>query len=177
MTRSVGTGTEFAHRRLEFVSTAQMSLDARSVNGSPRMNTVHLIGDLALIGVGVTFAIAGYVLGYLFVIVGILFLVFSQVEPVQRWLVTRYLGSLLGQPVTVDIDDESLRFASPLASTTIPWSTVTAVRSNETTVVFIRDRAVVGYIPASAFASNDERVAFVGYARAHVAGERPVSRG
>jgi hypothetical protein len=164
-------------RPLKFVSTAQMSLDARAVFGNPRLNTFHLIGDLALVVGGVGFAIAGYAVGSLIAIFGILLLLFSQVEPIQRWLVTRRYGSLLGRHVTVEIDEIGLRFTSDLLASQVPWSTLTAVRMNEQTVVFRRDRVSLGYIPASAFSSNEERLEFVRFARDHIAGERRISHG
>jgi ABC-type multidrug transport system fused ATPase/permease subunit len=166
-----------AFRPLKFVSTAQMSLDARAVFGNPRLNTFHLIGDLAVIVVGIALAMAGYTIGSLIAIIGVLFLLFSQVEPIQRWLVMRRYGSLLGRPVTVEIDENGLRFTNDLLASQVPWSTLTAVRANERTVVFLRERAMLGYIPASAFSSDEERLEFVRYARDHVAGEPRVSRG
>jgi hypothetical protein len=72
---------------LEFVSSAQMSVDAQAALGSPTMNTFHLIGDTALILVGLAFALAGYVLGYFAIILGLLFLFVSQVAPFQRLMV------------------------------------------------------------------------------------------
>ena len=166
-----------AFRPLMFVSTAQMSLDARAVFGNPRLNTFHFIGDLALIVGGIGLAIAGYTVGSLLAIIGVLFLLFSQVEPIQRWLVTRRYGSLLGRHVTVEIDEIGLRFTNDLLASQIPWSTLTAVRANEQTVVFLRERAVLGYIPAIAFSSDKERLEFVRYARDHTAGKRRVSHG
>jgi hypothetical protein len=162
---------------LEFVTTAQMSVDAQSAAGSPTMNMFHVIGDTAVIIVGLVFAFAGYVLGYLAIIVGVLFLFVSQVAPFQRWLVTRYRGEMLGQPVTVDIDDSELRFTSPLISTTVPWSTITEVRASDRSVAFLRGRSPVGYLPAVAFAGDSDRLAFVEYARRRTADHGEVTRG
>ncbi len=46
------------------------------------------------------------------------------------------------------IDDEGLRFESPLGTSLVPWSSITAVRSNKETVAFFRDRVLMGYIPS-----------------------------
>lgn len=166
-----------ARYHLEFVTTAQMSVDAQSAVGSPTMNTFHVIGDTAVIIVGLVFALAGYVLGYLAIIVGVLFLFVSQVAPFQRWLVNRYRGDMLGQAVTVDIDDSELRFASPLISTTVPWATITEVRASDRSVTFLKGRSPVGYLPAAAFASDSDRLAFVEYARRRTADHGEVTRG
>lgn len=162
---------------LEFVTTAQMSVDAQSAVGSPTMSTFHLIGDTAVIIVGLVLALAGYVLGYLAVIVGVLFLFVSQVAPFQRWLVTRYRGEMLGQPVTVDVDDVELRYTSPLTSATVPWTTITDVRASDRSVAFLRGRSPVGYLPAEAFVSDADRLAFVEYARQRTANHGAATRG
>jgi hypothetical protein len=171
-------GTRNGHlRRLEFVSTAQMSLDARAVLVDLRLKTFHLVGDLALVVGGIAFGLAGYPLGYLVAIFGALLLVFSQIDPVQRWQVRRYYASLLGQPVTVGVDDTGLRFTNPLAASQVPWSTLTSVRSTDESVVFLRERAILGYVPVSAFRSKEDALAFVTFARERIGVERQVSRG
>jgi hypothetical protein len=167
--------TEPFRARLEFVSTAQMSVDAQSALGSLTMNTFHLVGDAALIVVGTAFAITGYVLGYFAVILGLIFLFVSRVAPFQRWLVNRYRGSLLNQPVTVDIAEEGLRFATPLASTTVPWATITSIRTNDRSIVFLRGRSPLGYLPSAAFLHDAERTAFIQYARVRISGKAAVS--
>ena len=163
-------------RPLAFVTTVQMSLDARAVVGNPHLNRFHLLADLALVVGGIGFGIAGYPIGLLAALFGVLLLLFSQVEPFQRWLIVRNHGSLLGQHVSVEIDDVGLKFSSVLAVTQVPWSTLTAVRTNESTVVFLRERAHIGYLPASAFRSDEERLGLVRFARDRIAGEPQVSR-
>jgi len=171
--------TESTHRfrPLEFVSTAQMLLDARSVFGYPRLNAILFVADLALIVGGIGLALGGYTVGSLIAIIGVLVLLFSQVDPIQRWLVVRKYGSLLGRRVTAEIDETGVRFRCELLASEVPWSTLTAIRTNEQTVVFLRDRSNLGYIPASAFSSDEERLEYVRFARDHVAGERRISRG
>jgi hypothetical protein len=169
--------TEAFRARLEFVSTAQMSVDAQSALGSLTMNTFHLAGDAALIVVGTAFALVGYVIGYFIVILGLIFLSISQVAPFQRWLVNRYRGSLLNQPVTVNIDEEGLRFATPLASTTVPWATMTTIRTSDRSIVFLRGRSPLGYLPSAAFLHDAERTAFVEYARARITAKSAMSSG
>jgi ABC-type multidrug transport system fused ATPase/permease subunit len=154
-----------------------MSLDARAVFGTPRLNAFHVVGDLVAIVVGIALAIAGYAIGSLIAIIGVLFLLFSQVEPIQRWLLMRRHGSLLGRRVTVEIDENGLRFTNDLLASQVPWSTLTAVRANERIVVLLRERAMLGYIPASAFGSDEDRLEVIRFARDHIAGERRVSRG
>jgi hypothetical protein len=162
-------GTGGTRWRLEFVSTAQMSLDARAVLVDLRLKAFHLVGDLALVIGGLGFGLAGYPLGYLVGIVGGLLLVFSQIDPLQRWQVDRYHGSLLGQTVTVEVDDTGLRFTNSLAASQVPWSTLTSVRSTDETVVFLRERAILGYVPTSAFRSSEDVLEFVTFARERVA--------
>ena len=154
--------------RLTFVTTAQMSVDAQAALGSPTMQTVHLVGDLAVVAVGAVLAIAGAVIGYFFVILGLIFLFVSQVAPFQRWRVTHYRRALLNQPVTVDIDDEALRFTTPLMTSAVPWSTLTELRTSDRSVVFLREKSPITYLPTAAFATPADREAFVEYARARI---------
>jgi len=126
--------------------------------------------------VGVVFALVGYVLGYLLVIFGVLFLFIGQATPFQRWLVTRHQGALLGQPATVDIDDDGIQFATPLTTSHVPWSTITSLRVSDRSIVFYRDRTAIGYLPAAAFNSDVERQAFVAYARRQAASSRAAAR-
>ena len=165
----------FRHQ-VEFVTTAQMSVDARAAAGGMTMNTFHFVADIALIAIGVAFALVGYVLGYLFVICGVLFLVFGQAAPFQRWLVARHYGALLGQPVTVDIDELGLQFATPLTTSRTPWSAITSLRATDRSILFYRDRTPLGYLPAAAFKSDVERQAFVDFARRHAASSRAAPR-
>jgi hypothetical protein len=159
-------------QRLEFVTNAQMSVDARSAAGGMTMSTFHFVGDVVVIVIGVVFALVGYVLGYLFVIFGVLFLFLGQAAPLQRWLVRRHGGALLGQPVTVDVDENGMQFATPLTTSHIPWSTITSLRVSDRSIVFYRDRTPLGYLPTAAFNSDAERQAFVEYARRQAASSR-----
>ena len=166
------TNSDGFRQRLEFVTTAQMSVDARAAAGGLTMNTFHFVGDVALIVIGVVFALVGYVVGYLFVIFGVLFLLLGQAAPFHRWQVARQRGALLGQTVTVDVDDHGMQFASPLATSNVPWSTITSLRVTDRSIVFYRDRTPLGYLPAAAFSNDAERQACVGYARRKAASSR-----
>jgi hypothetical protein len=159
-------------QRLEFVTTAQMSVDAQATAGGMTMNTFHFVGDVVLIVIGVAFALVGYVLGYLFVISGVLFLFLGQAAPLRRWQVRRHRGALLGQPVTVDVDESGMQFATPLTTSHVPWSTITSLRVSDRSILFYRDRTPLGYLPAAAFNSDTERQAFVEYARGKAASSR-----
>lgn len=165
----VGNATGF--RPLDYVTTVQMSLDAQAVLVDLRLKDFHLVGDLVLLFGGLAIGVAGYPFGFLLAIFGVLLLLFSQVDFVRRWQVNRYHGSLMGRRVTVVADEAGLHYASELATSNVPWSTLTAVRSNEDTVVFLRERALFGYVPASAFESSDEQLEFVRFARAHIGGD------
>jgi hypothetical protein len=165
-------GSDAFPPRLQFVTTAQMSVDAQAAAGGVEMNTFHFVGDVVLIGVGVVFALVGYVLGYLFIIAGVLFLFVGQAAPFQRWLITRQRGALLGQPVTVDIDDDAMQFVTPLTMSRLPWSTITSARTSDRSIVFYRDRTALGYLPRVAFPSDAEWQSFVKFSRERAASSR-----
>ena len=95
-------------------------------------------------------------------------LVTARIHPIQRALIAIRHRSLLGQTTDVTMDDEGFRLQNALGSSYVPWSTVTDVRTNDQTVAFFRDRALVGYVPAIAFASPDEQARVVDFARSRV---------
>ena len=158
-------------RRLTFTTIADAALDAREVLGARRFGKVQLVADTVLIVGGVAAGIAGYPLGYFVAIFGILFLVLGDFDLVRRWQANRYFGSLLGRTVTVDVDEESVRFSNDLAQTQFGWSSLTTVRSTPKTVVFLRERAILGYIPSAAFASAEDQRRFVEFARERIAAD------
>jgi hypothetical protein len=66
-----------------------------------------------------------------------------------------------------------LGFANELGSSFVPWSSITIMRSDHQTTAFMRGRALLGYIPATAFPSAQARAEFLDYARGRLATSTP----
>ncbi len=73
-----------------------------------------------------------------------------------------------GTGVAAASDTLGLRFANELGASQFPWKTMTAVFSNAKITVFMRDRAVLGYIPARAFESDADRQRMIDFATSRV---------
>ena len=135
-----------------FVTTAKASADAHALVGQ-RLGQLDVVIDSAAVLFGLLVAVLGQPLGLLLAGAAAVALATTRVHPVQRWLISKRFRSLLGRTTTVTVGVEGVRFESEIGSAFMPWSSVTAVRSNTNTVSFIRDRVLLGYIPASAFPS------------------------
>lgn len=123
---------------------------------------------LLLAAVGVAATLAGLpILGLMLLGLGVLAWVF-QGDRVQRWLAGREVRSIVGGEIEVRLGDDGLRFRTPLGEGSAPWSAVTALRENERTVIFMRDRIAVAYIPSSAFRSAEQRAEIVAFVQRHV---------
>jgi hypothetical protein len=155
-----------------FVTTAELSLDARALRANPRLNAFWtvMLGLEILLGAAV--AVQGFVVGWFFVILGVLFYLYSYVEPVLLWRIRRRQRDSLGREVTVSIDDVAVHFGTSVMSSDVPWSSFTAIWVKPRIVVFMRGRRPMAYLPASVFASADERDEVIAFARARIAANR-----
>ena len=157
------------HQTLLFTTTAKASADAHALT-HVNLVRIDLIVDVAAFFVGVVLLVTGNVLpGVALMVIAGLFLAGSRFHPLQRFLIAFRFGSLLGQATEVTIEDEGLRFENPLATSFVPWSSITAVRSNKETVAFFRDRVLMGYVPSSAFESPAAQAKLVDLAKSRIA--------
>jgi hypothetical protein len=161
---------------VSFVTTADASADAHAL-ARPRLNafdryadTVALVWGLLTIVVGVAWnnvAICG--LGVVVLIVAVLATIERRSHALQRWVISRRFGSMLGKSTEVTIDDRGFRLSNSLGTTFVPWTSITSVRSTPRTVAFFRGAILFGYVPASAFASPGAQASVVAFAAAHIA--------
>jgi Bacterial PH domain len=163
-------------RTFQFVTTVQASLAARDLLNA-RHSRVDLIVYTAAVLLGLAWAAAGIPFGLLIAIIAAIGLASRRFQPIERLLITRNARSLLGKRTEVTIDADGLQFSNAVATTYVPWSSLTAVRSNARTVLFTIDRVIAGYIPASAFSSPGEQADVVRFAQERMASESRVSRG
>jgi hypothetical protein len=167
---------ENAAQTLSFVTTVQASLDARALL-SPRLNRFDILADVAAIVGGLILAFGGWPIGLVLSALAVVFLVGTRFQPVLRWRLAHDGRSMLGKPVEVRVGEGGLRYSGELGASEFPWSSITRVSSSLQTVAFIRDRILVGYIPASAFTSLDDQAELVRYARDRIAGASPAVGG
>ncbi len=151
-----------------FTTTAKASADAHALT-HVRLVRFDLIVDVVGLLLGlVLLATDNVLLGVAVMVIAGLSLAGSRFHPLQRALIAIRFRSLLGQATQVTIDDEGLRFDNPLGTSFVPWSSITAVRSNKETVAFFRDRVLMGYVPSSAFASQAAQAKLVDFAKSRI---------
>jgi hypothetical protein len=173
----VAESADTSGRSFKFVTTVQASLDAQALYHDGPLNRVDLIVDALALLIGLTLAASGNLIGLLLVVAAALFLVSRRFQPIQRLLVNRYRRSLIGKRTDVTVGADGFEFSNEVATTFVPWSSVTAVRSNKRTVLFLIDRVIAGYIPASAFSSPDEQADVVRFVQERIAGHSRVNHG
>ena len=158
-----------AEQTYTYTTTLDAAVDARAVLGS-RMASIDRVIDVLALLTGALLIAQGYPIGALFVIGALVFLVFDR--PIRRMILGYQSRGMIGQRTLVRIDDDAIHASNDLGSATIPWSSLTAVRSDTKTVIFVRDRLLIFYMPAEAFRSDAERSAFEEAARDRIASAR-----
>ena len=156
--------TESPRRVVRFVTSSRASADARALVNSG-WTRIDVIVDAVAIVIGLAFVASGQWLGLVLVVLALVALASTRWRPVQRWLISWRFRSFLGKPTVVTIDDEGVRFANEVGTSVIVWSAITAIRSNDATTIFVRDRTMLGYIPAAAFPSAQARAESIEFAK------------
>jgi hypothetical protein len=108
-------------------------------------------------------------------------LLMARFAVMDRLFARRRMRSLIGGSVELVLKDDGLGWTGPRWSGHAPWSSITEVRANRRTVLFVGDRLLLAYAPAESFATAAERADVVAYSRQRVAaaqaGHGPTSSG
>lgn len=154
---------------LRFTTTAKASADARALAQSG-LARLDLVVDSAALLFAVFLALNDAVpLAAVVAVIAVLSLVGGRFHPLQRALLAVRFRSILGRATEVRIDDEGLRYSNPLATSFVPWSSITTVKSNSHTVAFLRGRLLITYLPSIAFESAAAKADAVAFARERIA--------
>jgi hypothetical protein len=110
--------------------------------------------------------------------IGIMFfcammLLTTQLAVMDRLFGRRQARSVLDQTIELTLGDDGISWDGPTGTAHFPWIAITDVRANARTVIFVRDRLLLAYAPASAFASAGERAAAIVYSRRQIADAEP----
>jgi len=95
--------TTISGRTFTFTTSAQAAVDARRLVNA-RANRTHLLVDSLFLFVGGALIVAGQWIGVPIAIVAATLLTASQLQVVQRWMVGRNAGSLMGRRTDVTFD-------------------------------------------------------------------------
>ena len=159
--------------RFEFQATIETSLAASSLaSGHRRLSTAMVLtGWFALVAFS-AFAVISR-LGEpvaLIVAVGIAVLAacLFQIDPLVRWQLNRYYSGVFGSNVVVEVRPSGMTFLNGDMTTEFGWTSITAIKANDEAVVFLKGRAPLATMPASAFESPAIRDAFVSMVRTRI---------
>lgn len=130
---------------------------------------------------GAIVAVYNLTLGLQIVLFSAAMLLMARFAVMDRLFARRRMRSLIGRTMELVLSDDGIAWTGPVSSGHMPWASVTEVRANSKTVLFIGDRLLLAYAPADAFATPDDRADVVAYSRRQVAaagaGRRPTSSG
>ncbi len=158
-----------AEQTYTYTTTVEAAVDARALLGA-RMASIDRIIDVIALLTGALLIAQGYPIGALFVIGALVFLAFDR--PIRRMILGYRSRSMIGQRTLVRVDDDAIHASNDLGSVTIPWSSLTAVRADAKTVILVRDRILIFYLPADSFRSEADQSAFVEAARERITNAR-----
>ena len=99
---------------------------------------------------------------------GALFVMMRFAIP-ERLVGRRQARSVLDRPFQLALGDDEITWNGPVGTGHIPWAAISEVRVNARMILFVRDRLLVAYAPASAFPSAEERAGVIAYSRRQIA--------
>lgn len=155
---------------LRFTQTFETALEAGRSFGA-RMLRWYYLGFGAALVAGFLIALLMPTLRFVGVLLAIFsgFMLFIARFAVLDRIVGRWQArSLLDQPVQLTLGDDGLLWEGPHATSLVPWSSMTEVRATDRVVLFIRDRMLLAYAPAEAFATPEARAEVVAYSRSRI---------
>jgi hypothetical protein len=155
---------------LRYVMTADELVAANRLFNR-RIYRLQIAGGVVLLVAGVAASLVSGdpATGFGLVVGGALITFLATVDAPTRWLTRRRARSILGSTIELRLGKYGLAYLSELTSGETPWSALSEIRDDGKTILFLRDRILVAFAPASAFASNEQRQEVIAYARRQIA--------
>lgn len=119
--------------------------------------------------VGVLIALTNLPLGLPIVFACGTLILMMRFAVAERLTGRRQARSVLDRPFELALGDVGISCNGPMGTGQIPWTAITEVRANARMVLFVRDRLLVAYAPASAFALAEARAGVIAYSRRQIA--------
>lgn len=127
-----------------------------------------IVGLLA----GVAVVLSGRGFGLSIVLTCATLLLMAHFAVMDRMFGRRKLKSLIGGTTELVLSNEGIAWTGPLSSGHMPWMSITEVRANRRTVLFVGDRLLLAYAPAASFVTSAAQAEVVAYSRRQVAAAR-----
>jgi hypothetical protein len=80
-------------------------------------------------------------------------LLMARFAVMDRLFGRRRIKSLIGRKVELVLSDDGIAWTGPISTGQMPWASVTEVRANDKTVLWIGDRLLLAHAPARSFAT------------------------
>ncbi len=149
---------------IRFTQSFDTAVEAGKFVQARLLQTYYLLFG-AGIAIGALASVLDLYWGFFVLLFSGLMLLMARFYVWDRLFGRRRVRSLLDHPIELDIDSDGVVWHGPTGTSHIPWSSLTDVRTNERTVIFVRDRVLVAYAPTSAFASAAELANVVAFSR------------
>jgi hypothetical protein len=135
--------------------------------------TLNLIGlalgaGMVVLGICITVIYGSVVDGAVPVLLGLATAFAAQTRYFDAWRVRRNARSILGTNALLEFDDNGLSSRMATGQGSVPWATVTSTKSSGRTLVFMRDRLTLAWLPTRVFSSAEQRGSFASFVAAHL---------
>jgi hypothetical protein len=154
--------------RIHYIVTGETATDAAKLAYRSLYRWIRLGGAAVIVTSALLFIGGLTVFAVILLFLSVASLLIAT-DPVQRWFTRREGRSIFGSTLELEIDDDGLHASGITGSGVVPWSGMTEVRQDARTVLFMRDRIPIGYIPSAAFESPAQRAEIVEFALGRVA--------
>lgn len=132
-----------------------------------RLNTIGVILGLSVMTVGGIIGLLARdpLTGVWTFLVGLVFVVLSSTEFLDRWRIRRGAKSLVGATGSFVIDGRGITADPPTDAGPVPWSDVTDVVENERVLIVKRGRTPIVWIPKRALGTVEQAAELSAYIR------------
>ena len=138
------------------------------------LNRVGGIIAIALVAVGVYFVSQGdRPLGAFEIIVGSGMLITSQTRIFDSWRVKRSAKAIIGTRAQIQVDESGIHIENAGQQGSAEWSAITELKVSDATIIPMRGRLPLGWMPTDAFPSAEFRYAKIQFMREQIAKATP----
>jgi hypothetical protein len=153
---------------IRYTQSFESALEAGKFLQARVYRTYYIVFGAGL-AIGAFVSLINVSIGLFILVFSALMLITTRLDVLDRLFGRRRARSVLDQPIQLSLGQDGIVWEGPQATSHIPWSSLTEVRSNHRTVLFVRDRLLLAYAPAASFRSAVEQADVVAFSRERIA--------